>query len=171
MSETKAKAVKIPKVKSVEGKAVYEVGYLVMPSVSLELLPREVDAIKEIISKVGGELISEGVPEMKPLAYIMVKAVGATRPRFDTAYFGWVKFETTRESISEVKKALDAMEKIIRFLLIETVRENTLYGSKILKDKEEGDKTEASSSKTDDTKASDQSSEEDIDKAVEKLIA
>jgi len=167
VSETKAKTVKVPKVKSVEGKAVYEVGYLVMPSVSLELLPREVDAIKAVIAKIGGEVISEGAPEMRPLAYTMVKPVGPTRPRFDAAYFGWIKFEATKESISEVKKALDGMEKIIRFLLIETVRENTLYGSKILKDKEEGDKPETIKAPA----AVVQSSEEEIDKAVEKLIA
>lgn len=167
MSETKAKVAKAPKVKSAEGKAVYEVGYLVMPSVSLELLPREVDAIKAVIARVGGEVISEGAPEMKPLAYTMIKAVGPARPRFDAAYFGWVKFEATKESIGEVKKALDAMEKLIRFLLIETVRENTLYGSKILKDKEEGDKSEAPKASV----APIQSSEEEIDKAVEKLIA
>ena len=167
MSETKVKAVKVAKVKSVEGKAVYEVGYLVMPSVSVELLPREVDAIKAVIAKVGGEIISEGSPEMKPLAYTMIKPVGSTRPRFDTAYFGWVKFEATKESIADINKALDAMDKLIRFLLIETVRENTLYGSKILKDKEEGDKPEVIKAPV----AVVQSSEEEIDKAVEKLIA
>ena len=167
MSETKAKVAKAPKVKSAEGKAVYEVGYLVMPSVSLELLPREVDAIKSIIAKVGGEVISEGEPSMRPLAYTMIKAVGPARPRFDSAYFGWVKFEVAKESIAEVKKALNAMEKIIRFLLIETVRENTLYGSKILKDKEEGEKSDSTKTPV----APIQSSEEEIDKAVEKLIA
>lgn len=167
MSETKAKVAKAPKVKSVEGKAVYEVGYLVMPSVSLELLPREVDGIKAIIAKVGGEVISEGAPEMKPLAYTMIKPVGPARPRFDTAYFGWIKFEATKESIGEVKKALDAVENLIRFLLVETVRENTLYSAKILKDKEESEKPEAPKAPV----APVQSSEEEIDKAVEKLIA
>ncbi len=163
MSETKAKTVKTPRVKSAEGKAVYEVGYLVMPSVSPELLPKEVDAIRSIVTKTGGDIISEGAPEMKRLAYTMIKAVGAARPRFDSAYFGWVKFETERGAVAEIKKALDASEKLIRFLLIETVRENTLYGPKILKDKEEGEKSDASKTAP--------SSEEDIDKAVEKLIA
>lgn len=167
MSETKVKAVKVAKVKSVEGKAVYEVGYLVMPSVSLELLPREVDAIKAIITKVGGEIISEGAPEMRPLAYTMIKAVGPARPRFDAAYFGWVKFEATKESIGEVKKALDSVDSLIRFLLVETVRENTLYGAKILKDKEESEKPEAPKAPV----APVMASEEEIDKAVEKLIA
>jgi ribosomal protein S6 len=167
VSETKVKAVKVPKVKSAEGKAVYEVGYLVMPSVSLELLPREVDAIRSIIEKVGGEIISEGAPEMRPLAYTMIKVIGATHPRFDAAYFGWIKFEATKESIGEVKKVLDGIEKIVRFLLIETVRENTLYGAKILKDKEESDKPEVVKAPV----AVVRSSEEEIDKAVEKLIA
>ncbi len=51
---------------------------------------------------------------------------------YDTAYFGWIKFEAAPEAALEIKKAMDANEKVLRYLLIKTARENTLYGDKVL---------------------------------------
>lgn len=167
VSETKTKTAKSKEVKSAPGKAVYEVGYLVMPSVSPELLPREVDAIKSAITKAGGEILSEGSPEMRQLAYTMIKPVGATRPRFDSAYFGWVKFEGERSTVAEVKKSVDAMEHLIRSILVETVRDNTLYGPRFAKEARDRDSVDETKEPA---KIVEKSSEEEIDKAVEKLI-
>lgn len=145
---------------------VYEVGFHVVPTVSPENLPKEVDAIKAILGGAGATVISEEFPKLRNLAYTMIKPVGAARHRFDTAYFGWIKFEGAKEVAAEIDKTLKASDKIIRHLLIKTVRENTIYGPKILgEEKREAVKAEG--------KAEDkpQASQEEIDKSIDKLVA
>lgn len=141
---------------------VYEVGYHIVPSVSPENLPKEVDAIKAVLGGVKATVISEEFPKLRNLAYEMVKVIGPNRRRYDTAHFGWIKFEAGADTMVLIKKALDANENILRYLLIKTARENTLYGAKILppeeKKAEKGDKPEVKAS-------------EDLDKSIDKLVA
>jgi ribosomal protein S6 len=140
---------------------VYEVGYHIVPAVSPEKLPAEVDAIKAVLGGVGATVISEEFPKLRNLAYQMIKAIGPARHRYDSAYFGWIKFEVKPEAALEIKKALDGNEKILRYILIKTVRENTLYGAKILGEekKEAAAKEEAK-----------EAAPEDLDKSIEKLV-
>lgn len=111
---------------------VYEVGYHIVPAVSPEKLPAEVDAIKAVLAGNNAVTIAEEAPKLRSLAYQMVKAIGPARHKYDTAYFGWIKFEAAPEAAIEIKKAMDANEKVLRYILIKTARENTLYGDKIL---------------------------------------
>ncbi len=111
---------------------VYEVGFHIVPSVSPEKLPHEVDAIKAVLTANKATVISEEFPKLRNLAYTMVKVIGPARHKYDNAYFGWIKFEAAKEAALEIKKAMDANEKVLRFLLIKTVAENTLYGDKVL---------------------------------------
>ena len=109
---------------------VYEVAFHIVPTVSPENLPKEVDAIKAVLGKAEATIVSEEAPALRELEYTMIKVIGPVHHRFDTAYFGWIKFEAAPEAVGEVKKALDASDKIIRHLIVKTVRENTLYGAK-----------------------------------------
>jgi ribosomal protein S6 len=144
---------------------VYEVGYLLVPTISPEHLAKEVDALKAVIEKAGAKFISEEAPKSRSLAYKMVKVVGAKRHTFDTAYFGWVKFELTSDKVQSIDKAFKESAKVIRHLLITTVAENTIYGPKVLKEKvEEKPKDAPIIAPTADI------SLEEIDKAVEKII-
>lgn len=148
-----------------EKATVYEVGFHVVPTVSPENLPKEVDAIKAVLGGAKATIISEEFPKLRNLAYTMIKAVGPARHRFDTAYFGWIKFEGSADAVAELKKTLDASEKIIRHLIIKTVRENTLYGPKILpQEKEAAPKEDAKES------AEAPATSEEIDKSIDKLV-
>ncbi len=111
---------------------VYEVGFHIVPAVSPEKLPAEVDAIKALLDGNKATIISEEFPKLRNLTYTMVKVIGPVRSKYDTAYFGWIKFEAAAEAALEIKKGMDANEKVLRYLLIKTARENTLYGAKIL---------------------------------------
>ena len=91
--------------------------------------------------------------------------MGGLRRKFDKAYFGWVKFEMDNKDIAAVKKSLDANENVLRFLLIKTVRENTLYGSKLVA-AEEVAKKKATVKKEEKAPAS----QEEIDKSIDELI-
>ncbi len=142
---------------------VYEVGFHIVPAVSPENLNHEVEAIKAVLAKNNATIISEEHPKLRPLSYTMTKSIGQARHKYDTAYFGWIKFEAAPESAPEITKAFEASEKVLRFLLIKTVRENTLYGDKVLP-KEEQSKPEVA---VDAKKAP---SAEELDKTIEKLV-
>lgn len=140
---------------------VYEVGFHIVPTVSPENLPKEVDAIKAVLAKNGAVTISEEFPKLRALAYQMVKAIGPARHRCDSAYFGWIKFEAPKTSIVEINKAMDANEKVLRYITIKTVAENTLYGAKLLAD----EAAEAAA------KAAPKPAGEELDKTIDKLVA
>ncbi len=149
---------------------VYEVGYHIVPTVSPESLSKEVDEVKSILSKVGAKTISEEFPKLRNLAYTLVQTIGSVRHRYDTAYFGWIKYEVSPDFATAIKKALDADEKILRYLTIKTVRENTLYGAKILPEERR------ETVKADDIKEVKEAKEipitstEELDKSIDKLV-
>jgi hypothetical protein len=50
----------------------------------------------------------------------MEKHIGIRNERFHNAYFGWVKFETSPASALVLKTKLDAMQDVLRFILIKS---------------------------------------------------
>lgn len=104
---------------------VYEVGYLLLPSIPEEKLADQVLALKKFIADGDGKIISEENPYSRTLAYEMVKTVGTRNEKFRSAYFGWIKFEIPAESVPALQTALKSSESILRFLLIKTTREET----------------------------------------------
>ncbi len=113
---------------------IYEVGYLLVPDLPEEEVAREYSALKDAIVKEGAELISDEMPKKIPLAYSIEKVLANARHKFSAAYFGWVKFAVDREKISELKKKFDDNPKLIRFLLLKTVKENTIASKRFIRD-------------------------------------
>ena len=107
---------------------IYEVGYLLVPSVKEEEVPARYGNFKGLVTSVGGEVISDEIPRMQPLAYSMTKVIGNIPTKFQTAYFGWTKFTMDPSQVAELKKKLTLDESVLRFLIIKTVRENTVVG-------------------------------------------
>ncbi|MDE2021234.1 MAG: 30S ribosomal protein S6, partial [Patescibacteria group bacterium] len=105
---------------------VYELGYHIISSIAEEKLPAEVTAIKDILEAEHAVFIAEEFPKLKHLTYTMTKVLAAKHLKFDTAYFGWMKFEIDPVAIPAIKKRLEGSQSILRFLLIKTVRESTL---------------------------------------------
>ena len=108
-----------------EEKTIYEIGYHIVSSVSEEELPARVSAIKDVIKKESGVLIMEDAPSKISLAYPMSKMESGKRTVFESAYFGWLKFEVEQDNIGNIKQAFDENNDILRFLIIKTVREDT----------------------------------------------
>src|SRR3989344_3365444 len=71
---------------------IYELGYLLPSRLAEEEVGREYGKLKELIANSGGEMVSDEIPKKISLAYTMQKVVANVRERFDTAYFGWIKF-------------------------------------------------------------------------------
>lgn len=146
---------------------VYEVGYLLVPTLGEEEVPAVYTSLKDLIVSLKGEIISDEMPRMIPLAYEMLKVIQNTRNRFNTAYFGWVKFEMDTESILELKKKLDLDSNIIRFLLTKTVKENTLAPKKFVS-KEGGVRKRVTPLKKEENVEID---EKEIDEEIEKMVS
>ncbi len=111
---------------------IYEIGYLFVPTLSEEELPKVYGDLKAMVEGAGGVMIADEMPKFINLAYPMLKIVSNVRNHFDTAYFGWLKFEMSGDKIGEIKKQLDLDINTIRFLIIKTVRENTIAQKKFV---------------------------------------
>jgi ribosomal protein S6 len=105
---------------------IYELGYHLLPTVGDDNVANEVLAIKEILSEIKAEVVSDEYPVLITLEYDMVKRIDTKNTKFNQAYFGWIKFETTPDMIDVLKKKLEIKKSLLRYLIITTVRENTL---------------------------------------------
>lgn len=109
----------------------YELGYILVPSLTTEKVTEEVKKISDLFIKAGGTQVSGEAPVLIDLTYQMVKVIHAHREKCDQGYFGWMKFEIETEAINDIKKALDLSDSMLRYLLIKTVGENTLLNGKM----------------------------------------
>ena len=105
---------------------IYEVGYLLVPSLSPESVSKESNKIRELVKKHGGVIVTDEEPKLRELSYPIEKVVTHKKEIFTSAYFGWIKFEMEGENVIALEKELQKEETILRFLLISTVRENTI---------------------------------------------
>lgn len=118
------------------GLQVYEVGFHIIPVVEEEGAKKEASEIKALITKGGGQIISEQSPELKTLSYEIIKNTDSKNIRFSKAFFGWVKFEADPVEVTEIQSGLKGMNNILRFIVVKTVKENTIF-SKIADSKRE----------------------------------
>lgn len=144
---------------------VYEIGFHIVPSVSQDDVPREFGNVKAIIEKHGGVFISEEMPKLRPLAYAMFKIVGTKKEKCNEAYFGWVKFDATSDSVAKIKLEVEKMDTILRILTVETVRESTFVQPRLASKRPESDKKPESSAEI-----TEEVSNEAIDESIDKLV-
>jgi len=151
---------------------IYEVGYHIVSSVSEENIPAEVEKIKTYLAKEKAIIISEEAPKLRPLAYPIKKAYGGTYKVFDKAYFGFIKFELGEDvDIKTIDLAMKNNESVLRYIIIKTVRENTMYSPKItvFSNKDAKIKTTFKEDKV--VKGEKQATIEEIDKSIDALVS
>jgi len=149
---------------------IYEVGYLLAPSIEGERIPAVYGDLKELISSLGGEMISDEMPKMINLAYTMQKVVSNVRNKYDTAYFGWVKFSMDSQKVLELKKRLDLDPNFVRFLITRTVKENTIAAKRFVH-RDMTHRRPISSHKTDENKPVIPINKEEIDKEIDAMVS
>lgn len=151
---------------------VYEVGYLIVPSIPEEKVADEVSAIHGHIEKNGGTIIAEDFPKLRDLSYSMLQVVESKRSNYDSAYFGWVKFEMPVLGLAVLEEQLKQSKGVLRHLTMKTVRENTMFSERMpniekmsvdLSPKDE----EAGKPVVEEKKVA---LEEDIDKSIDALV-
>lgn len=157
-----------------EGKEpqVYEVGLHIVPSVSPEDAAKTVQALKEVIVSNGGTIIAEETPKMMRLAYTMVRSIAGKNDKYDTASFGWVKYEAAPHVTVLVRDAITANKDILRHLITRTVRENTMYGQHVAIARVGATARAADAERREAAKKEEGGpvSEEEVDKAIEDLV-
>ena len=146
--------------------SVYEVGYHMVPTIAEENLGGEVTLFKDMFTENGAVFISDEYPKLMELAYEMARSINNKKQKFSYGYFGWVKFECTTTQAKTIKDILDKNEKLVRYLMIKTVRENTMsvkraYG------KQDGSKRRPSVKKSE---VAEVINEETIDKEIDALV-
>lgn len=155
---------------SIDDLKIYEIGYLISPGIPEEKLGDEANAIRTLVEDNGGVFISDEFPKMRPLAYTIEKKIGTELKKYSQAYFGWIKFEMEKGSLPVIKKALDGNQNIVRSLLINTVRENTMSVIKPSFKKEDAEVSTSKTPKEEVKESNGTVTVEEIDKSIDELV-
>lgn len=107
-----------------DSKPVFEAGFHVVPQVGEDGVSKALEAIRAALKD--AEIISEGFPQKIQLAYTLERAAQGKREKYTESYFGFIKFAAEREVATALRGKLDSMPTILRYLLIETVREDLM---------------------------------------------
>lgn len=104
---------------------VYEVGYHINPDTKEENLDKVVTTLREAIKGASGSFIAEGAPSLMKLAYPISLREGEKSVEYDRGYFGWIKFEAPIAAAQAIEAFLKQNKSFFRFLVFQTVREDT----------------------------------------------
>lgn len=100
---------------------LYEISYLVSPALPEDKAGAALLPLKDLLAGKNVVVSAEEAPKFRRLAYPIRAAVaGGKKQVFDSASFGWIRFEADAEIIGEAKKLLASSLDIIRFLIIKT---------------------------------------------------
>ncbi len=149
----------------VKDRVVYEVGYHIVPIIAESDLGVRVTAIRDAIEAAGGSMIADEYPRHMELSYPMVKVAANKRALHHSAYFGWMKFEVVPHGAKMLEVKLKEDDTILRFILVKTVRENTMVPKKILQQKR-GDEPKAEEK----VEEKPVMTEAELDKTIEDLV-
>jgi ribosomal protein S6 len=147
--------------------SVYEVGYLMLPTIAEENLGEEVTIFKDMFIENGAVFISDEYPKLIELAYEMARSINNKKQKFSYGYFGWVKFECTTAAAKIIKDILDKNEKLVRYLMIKTVRESTMSVKRAYGKQEGGNNKRRFTPKVEESAPI---NEEVIDKEIDALV-
>jgi ribosomal protein S6 len=152
------------KAENISDRRIYEVGFHILPTVEESRLSETLVKIKDVLAEKGASVISEDFPKLRQLAFTMAKEIQGKSQKFNKAYFGSIKFELDREALAQIDNAIKSNPDILRYIIVKTVRENTVYYSKNAEAvKEEGEDKAAE-------KPAKEVSAEEIDKSIEELV-
>jgi len=100
---------------------LYEIGYLLVSTISEEEAQIQAEAIKKLIDSNNGKVDNGEAPKMRDLAYPISKVISNKKNTFENAYFGWIKFNMLPADVVTFKESCDKVAQIIRFIIINAV--------------------------------------------------
>ena len=101
---------------------VYEVSFHIIPTVGEDGVPAVLEKVRILLGD--AEIISQTFPTKMTLAYRVERAQAGAREKYTESYFGHIKFAMQRDGITAFTATMRTMDPILRFLIIETVRED-----------------------------------------------
>lgn len=99
-------------------RGTYELGYHLVPSLSETDLALRVEELMKVVADNGGNILSEGAPQSCSLTYTMRRLRGGTWEKYDTSFFGWMRFEAPAEALPTIISVLEVNEHLVRHLLL-----------------------------------------------------
>lgn len=151
---------------------VYEVSYILLPSLAESEIPAKVGSMKDLITQAGGAVVSFEDPVLIDLAYPMTRVTPTSRVKVSSGYFGWVKFELSQEEVGKIKNKLDNDGEVVRYLIVKTVKENTLLNGKMNLAREDKKREEVVESEEEPVEVEEkETSTEEVDKSIDELVA
>lgn len=151
-----------------DSRPIYELGYHVVPTVGDEGVSAVVEKIRGTLGD--AEFINDTFPRKISLAYQVERSAQGKREKYTESYFGFIKFAAERETIPALREKLTAMREVLRYLIIETVREDIASQARravFVSDRLEG-KTLEKPVAPKETPA--EVSEEQLDKSIDALV-
>ena len=145
-----------------ETKKLYEVGYLLISTLSDEQVAEAAKAVAEVVASEGGSITKEEAPKYKRLAYSMRKKIDAKYHDYDAAYFGYVYFEAEPSVIGTIDKKVAALAPVLRHIVVKDPVVDRLVDADATE--EEDERPVAASEE--ETEVSDEELDKSIDKAV-----
>lgn len=101
---------------------VYELGFHVVPTVGEDGVSAVVEKIRAMLGE--AEFINESFPRKMTFAYQVERSVSGKREKYTESYFGFIKFAVEREMLPAIQEKLRGTPEVLRYLIIETVRED-----------------------------------------------
>lgn len=92
-----------------EDKSLYELGFLINGELTEDEAREVKKSLEELLGKYG-TISEQGELVMHNLAYRIVKR--------KTAYFSWIRFETSANHISDIKEGLRYTKNLVRTLIL-----------------------------------------------------
>jgi ribosomal protein S6 len=149
---------------------VYELGSHIVSSLPEEEVAKVYAHLKDLIGNAGGTIVSEEAPKLMDLAYTMIKHVHGKNQRHTTAHFNWIKFEIDPKEVPAIHDAVSKDENILRFIIVKTVKESTLYGHKFAHEVKEGREGKRERRERPETAEIKPVEEVEVDKVIEDIV-
>jgi ribosomal protein S6 len=146
---------------------IYEIGFHIVPTVPEDGLGARVTAIRDVIEGNGGHVIADEYPKHIELSYPMSKVVANKRSLYHTAYFGSIKFDVDPAKAKAIELAVKTDDAVLRFIMVKTVRENTMVPKKVLQQKRNEETAPKVEEKVEEKPAL---SAEELDKTIDELV-
>lgn len=122
MSETNMPAVEAGVEANERELASYELAFHVLPTVAEGEVATVFQSLKETITKHGGEIMLDEAPIRFDLAYEIVKYLEGRNRKFNSAYFGWIRFKVEPASIEAIREEVESVKELLRHLLIKLTK-------------------------------------------------
>jgi ribosomal protein S6 len=145
---------------------IYEVGYHIVPIVGEDNLGARATKVRDAIESHKGIIISDEFPRSVDLVYPIAKVAANKRATYSSAYFGWFKFQALPDAVRAIDADLKKDVEILRYIIVKTVRENTMSSKKALREAKR-EETQTDEPREEKPKMTD----EEMDKTVDDLVS